>query len=528
MINVSDLDEEDDREPMHCNAAAYGDVECSDNGNGETDDDAEHDGNGQREVTDDAMGTYFKQMAETPLFTRKQEKACAKEIERTRKRFRRRLLGSGYAARQVFDVLQKVQRGEKDFNRTMRIAPTEDLEKDQIRGRLGPNLKTLAHLLDAQWRDLQKRMEGGEDADDLRHRAKPRRYEIVELLEETPLRTSLLIALAKRVQDFSGTAMERDAETHHAKESSSEKSRILSLREELRLTIHGALESPQSLARRTVQIQQRLSEYLDAIRAMASANLRLVVSIAKGYRGRGLAYQDLIQEGNAGLMHAVEKFEWRMGYKFSTYATWWIRQRISRALADQPRTIRTPVHIAALRTALFNAEERFMLRWGRKPCLEEMAGEAGVDLDDAQLLMHVSHSHLVSLEAATRGGNGGDELGDTFKDTHAVAPEVAAHHCLLAEEIAETLNTLNLREREIIIDRYGLFGRAPKTLEEVGRIHKVTRERIRQLEAKAIRKLQHSSRAERLEKFLPEETDASPGNGNGVRNEVRNIVTRKK
>jgi RNA polymerase primary sigma factor len=503
MINVSDLDEEDDREPMHCNAAAYGDVECSDNGNGETDDDAEHDGNGQREVTDDAMGTYFKQMAETPLFTRKQEKDCAKEIERTRKRFRRRLLGSGYAARQVFDVLQKVQGGAKDFNRTMRIAPSEDLEIDQIRDRLGPNLKTLAHLLDAQWRDLQKRMEGGGDADDLRHRAKLRRYTIVELLEETPLRTSLLIALVKRVRDLSRIATERDAEIHCAKKCPEKSGLIPSLREALRQTIAMALESPQSLARRSEHIQQRLSEYLAAMQAMASANLRLVVSIAKKYRGRGLAFQDLIQEGNAGLMRAVEKFEWRRGYKFSTYATWWIRQRILRALVDQPRTIRTPVHAAAIKKAVFSADETLMHRLGRQPSLEEKVREAGVALDDARRVMSVSHPHLVSLKAATEGGNG-DELGDTFKDTHAVAPEVAAHHCLLAEEIAKTLNTLNPRDREIIIDRYGLFGRAQKTLEEVGRIHKVTRERIRQLQAKAIRKLQHSERAQRLRGFVTE------------------------
>jgi RNA polymerase primary sigma factor len=259
-------------------------------------------------------------------------------------------------------------------------------------------------------------------------------------------------------------------------------------------------EPIDTLERRLVVMRDRFDKYEDAKRKLSSGNLRLVVSIAKKYRNRGLTFLDLIQEGNTGLMKAVEKYEYRRGYKFSTYATWWIRQAITRSIADQARTIRIPVHMIETMSKLRNIAKQLLQQEGREPTVEEIAEAAEVTVDEAKRVMSIA-KHPVSLDRPV-GDSEDSYFGEFIEDEGAESPVTAATHKMLRDRIKDTLQTLNYREREIIKLRYGIGDGYTYTLEEVGRIFKVTRERVRQIEAKAVMKLQHPIRSRKLRGFL--------------------------
>jgi RNA polymerase primary sigma factor len=272
------------------------------------------------------------------------------------------------------------------------------------------------------------------------------------------------------------------------------------VRRELRELMLRTLESPSSLRRRSQQLRGQYKEFENVKRELSSGNLRLVVSIAKKYRNRGLSFLDLIQEGNTGLMRAVDKYEYRRGFKFSTYATWWIRQAITRAIADQARTIRIPVHMIDVLTKLRNTAKRLQQEMGREPTEEETALAAGVSLEETQRVLDIGR-HPVSLDRPV--GEGDDcSFGEFVEDTGSDNPLKLANTELLRERIEELLKTLTYREREIVRLRYGLADGYSYTLEEVGRIFKVTRERVRQIEAKALSKLQNPVRSRYLEGFV--------------------------
>jgi RNA polymerase primary sigma factor len=272
------------------------------------------------------------------------------------------------------------------------------------------------------------------------------------------------------------------------------------LRRELRDLMVITQESPRGLRKRCGAVQRQFAEYEQVKRQLSSGNLRLVVSIAKKYRNRGLSFLDLIQEGNTGLMRAVDKYEYRRGFKFSTYATWWIRQAITRAIADQARTIRIPVHMIDVLSKLRNIQKKLQQEMRREPTTEEVAQRAGIGLEEVKRVLDIGR-HPVSLDRPV--GDGDDcSFGEFIEDATHDNPVKNANNGILRDKIENLLKTLTYREREIVRLRYGLGDGYTYTLEEVGRIFKVTRERVRQIEAKAIRKLQHPVRAQHLEGFL--------------------------
>ena len=461
------------------------------------------DGDGKH--TDDPVRMYLTQMGEIPLLDRGKEISLAKKIEVTRRWFRRKVLECDFALREVVNILNRVHREELPFDRTIKISQTEKLEKDQILKRMPHNLRTVEPLMEANARDFDTLIDPATpeaERTDLRRRLKLRRKKAVTLVEELSVRTQRIQPLMKKMEQISVRMTEIEDQIlrlktcRGAKEREDRQHLEAELHDLMRLT----LEEPASLRKRVRVMNARFEEYEDAKRKLSGGNLRLVVSIAKKYRNRGLSFLDLIQEGNTGLMRAVDKYEYQRGYKFSTYATWWIRQAITRAIADQARTIRIPVHMIETMSKLRNVTKKLVQQLGREPTVEEMAAAADTSVEEAKRVLKISR-HPISLDRPV-GESEDSYFGDFIEDDSVESPVNTATNEMLKDKIEHVLKTLTYREREIIKLRYGLGDGYTYTLEEVGRIFKVTRERVRQIEAKAVRKLQHPVRSRQLEGFL--------------------------
>jgi RNA polymerase primary sigma factor len=457
----------------------------------------------QPKLTDDPIRMYLSQMAEIPLLTRDQEIALAKEIETARRRFRRSVLACDFALRRTVETLKKVYGGELPFDRTIKVSLTERLTKEQIQARMPHNLRTLEQLMEANRQDfaqLIRRSTGPEEKTRLRLAFLRRRRKCLQLVEELSLRTRRVQPLIHQLSDFAERMLEIRSRLHTIGDDPVRKDERADLRTELRDLMQLTQESPRSLQNRVAAIRQQFADYEEVKRQLSSGNLRLVVSIAKKYRNRGLSFLDLIQEGNTGLMRAVDKFEYRRGFKFSTYATWWIRQAITRAIADQARTIRIPVHMIDVLSKLRNIQKRLLQELRREPTTEEIAERGGLDVEEVKRVLDIGR-HPVSLDRPV--GDGEDcSFGELIEDVQSDNPVRNANIGILRQRIEALLKTLTYREREIIRLRYGLADGYTYTLEEVGRIFKVTRERVRQIEAKAVRKLQHPVRSQQLAGFL--------------------------
>ncbi len=454
-------------------------------------------------LSDDPIRLYLSQMSQIPLFTRDEEIALAKKIEITRKRFRRSLFGNDYALRQTVDILRRVHCGQLPFDRTIKVSLTERLTKEQITARLPANLATLKHLL-ARKREtflqiVRKNVAPRVKADLVQQYVRLRAKCIV-LAEELSLRSRRVTPNMKQLEQMADrmeSLVARIAQLELEPTSGVECER---LRCELRKLIVLAQESPRSLRRRCQEFRQHFSDYETVKRELSQGNLRLVVSIAKKYRNRGMSFLDLIQEGNTGLMRAVDKYEYRRGFKFSTYATWWIRQAITRAIADQARTIRIPVHMIDVLSRLRNIQKRLTQTLRREPSTEEIAEQTELPVEEVRRVLDIGR-HPISLDRPV--GEGEDNsFGEFIEDGDHSNPMRNASNGLLRDKIDVLLKSLTFREREIIRLRYGLVDGYSYTLEEVGRIFKVTRERVRQIEAKAVSKLQNPVRAQQLSGYL--------------------------
>ncbi len=484
--------------------------------NTESTDDAETDSNSQfrQEETvvadteswsDDPVRMYLTQMGEIPLLTRQEEIRLAKRIEDTRQEFRQRLLACDYVLQYAFKILQRVHRGELPFDRTVQVSVTDRLEKEQILGRLPHNLATIDKLLRQNRRDFLLATSKSAKKSERKaawRRLSFRRYRAVRLIEELGLRTHRLETMIPVLEEFSRRMSEIKSKVNQLKKRTGPAAvaEREELQSELRMIMLSTQETPTSLRNGVRTLQQIYSEYQTAKRELSEGNLRLVVSIAKKYRNRGLSFLDLIQEGNAGLMRAVDKFEYRRGFKFCTYATWWIRQAITRAVADQSRTIRIPVHMVETMSRVRNVARQLVQELGREPTMEETARRAQTTVDEARRVLAMSR-YPISLDRPV-GNSEDSQFGDLLPDSGAENPSSGASQEMLRSRINRVLKTLSYREREIIKLRYGLGDGYSYTLEEVGHIFKVTRERIRQIEAKAVRKLQQPSRSQELVGFL--------------------------
>jgi RNA polymerase primary sigma factor len=457
---------------------------------------------GEIKRIDDPVRMYLTQMGDIPLLKREEEIGLARKIELTRLAFRRKVLENDYCARGAEEILQQVHDGTLPFDRTMKMSSTENLVRAVVKKRLPQNLSTVNKLLDHNTAMFQKLMDNG-DVPDARKYLKQihrNRRKIATLLEELSLRTGRIQQMMKKLQGISKKMhqLEQTIEAGPNREYTDED--IDAMKQELRGLQDLVLETPKQLDKRLRATEAVHMQYEYAKRNLSGGNLRLVVSIAKKYRNRGLSFLDIIQEGNSGLMRAVDKYEYRRGYKFSTYATWWIRQAITRAIADHARTIRIPVHMIETMSKLRMASKRLLQELGREPTIEEIANEADMSVAETRRVLKIS-KHPFSLDRPI-GESEDSYFGDFIEDDTVDSPVQSATQEMLKERIDHVLKTLTYREREIIKLRYGIGDGYTYTLEEVGRIFKVTRERVRQVEAKAIRKLQHPVRSRKLEGFM--------------------------
>ncbi len=455
--------------------------------------------------SDDPVRMYLKEMGSVPLLTREEEVEISKRIEKAQMQIERIIMRFRFSVRETISIAQYLITGKERLDKI--VAEKEIKDKQHFLSMLSKLSDALVKENDLLQNFLEKlgdpqlkkvdQVKINEDIEKCRIRTQAYlrrmhfRHNVIDDFGEVILTAyDRFLQLEKEIQEL----IPRAEKNRFAAAKLSAARRKLSKRE---LAGGRTLDEFKKDVR---MLQRWMDKSQEAKREMVESNLRLVISIAKKYTNRGLSFLDLIQEGNMGLMKAVEKFEYRRGYKFSTYATWWIRQAVTRAIADQARTIRIPVHMIETINKVLRGAKKLMMETGKEPTPEELAKELGLTPERVREIYKIAQ-HPISLQAEV-GDSGESQFGDFLEDTAIESPAEATGYSILKDKMNDVLSTLTDRERTVLIERFGLLDGKPKTLEEVGVRFKVTRERVRQIEAKALRKMRHPTRSKQLQAFL--------------------------